>query len=227
MDWTFYKKTNVELDSLLDLSKFIDLCRIAKFQHCRGGFHPNNKKIAKTALPFTCSLQEDEPSNLHAQLSLSSINQSINQSIMTSMYSKPVSPHDLAKQDPGPTDVICARGKRALEHIGNKRYKGLITKHLQVYSDAKTKLDKSLIVNHIIDAVRNASPQGNFIREENGVWVEVGDAVAREKIGQRYASRFLLDDGGSSVDEHHMLTLLVVPCSCLLSTVSTQQRSQT
>ena len=129
------------------------------------------------------------------------------------MYSKPVSPHDLAKQDPGPTDVICARGKRALEHIGNKRYKGLITKHLQVYSDAKTKLEKSLIVNHIIDAVRNASPQGNFIREENGVWVEVGDAVAREKIGQRYASRFLFVDGGSSVDEHHMLTLLVFPCS--------------
>eukprot|EP00522_Entomoneis_paludosa_P013679 CAMPEP_0172442152 /NCGR_PEP_ID=MMETSP1065-20121228/2626_1 /TAXON_ID=265537 /ORGANISM="Amphiprora paludosa, Strain CCMP125" /LENGTH=465 /DNA_ID=CAMNT_0013191895 /DNA_START=87 /DNA_END=1484 /DNA_ORIENTATION=- len=90
---------------------------------------------------------------------------------------------------PGPTDVICARGKKALEHAGNKRFRAMVSGNMDTYSKAKTKLEKSLIVSHIIDQVRQASPPGGFLREDEdapGVWFEVGDAVAREKIGQGF-----------------------------------------
>ena len=87
---------------------------------------------------------------------------------------------------PGPFDVICARGSYALRHEGNKRYRSLITEQLDVYSSARTKLDKSIIVSNIVHAVRGASPNGGFVKQKAGVWIEVGDHLAREKIGQSF-----------------------------------------
>jgi hypothetical protein len=55
---------------------------------------------------------------------------------------------------------------------------------MDVYSQAKTKLKKAMIVSQIIDAVRQARPVGGFLSEEDGEWVKEGDAVAREKVGQ-------------------------------------------
>jgi len=86
---------------------------------------------------------------------------------------------------PGQFDVICARGKHALEHPGNRRFRAMIENNLQRYSAATTKFEKSMIVSSIVDAVRTSSPDGGFIKEKNGQWYEVGDHVAREKCGQR------------------------------------------
>jgi hypothetical protein len=87
---------------------------------------------------------------------------------------------------PGESDVICARGKQAKNHSGNVRFRAVVNDHLEVYSKAATRMEKSLIVSSIIDAVRNATPSGGFVREEgDGSWYEVGDHIAREKIGQR------------------------------------------
>ena len=85
---------------------------------------------------------------------------------------------------PGPFDVICARGKYALNHAGNQRYRALIASHLDQYAQTKTKLEKSILVSQIMAAVREASPLGGFVKQKSGVWYEVGDHLAREKIGQ-------------------------------------------
>jgi hypothetical protein len=85
---------------------------------------------------------------------------------------------------PGPMDVICAKGKRALNHSGNKRLRALIHSRLEEYSKAASKLDKSLIVSSIVESVCQASPDGGFVKERDGQWFEVGDHVTREKIGQ-------------------------------------------
>jgi hypothetical protein len=96
--------------------------------------------------------------------------------------------HKLCSQFvPGPLDVICARGKKATQHSGNQRFRALIKMNLPKYSQASSKLDKSLLVSSIIKAVRQASPDGGFVREEDdGSWYEVGDHFAREKCGQWY-----------------------------------------
>jgi hypothetical protein len=86
---------------------------------------------------------------------------------------------------PGPKDVICARGKRALGHEGNIRFRRLIGQNLRIYSESTTKLEKSLIVTSIVDNVRQSSPHGGFIKKDKGQWYEVGDHIAREKCGQR------------------------------------------
>jgi hypothetical protein len=91
-----------------------------------------------------------------------------------------------ANFEPAPMDVICARGKQAHSHPGNRRFRLRVSMNLERYSKATTKLDKSLIVSSIVEAVRQASPEGGFIKRQGGCWFEVGDHVAREKVGQSF-----------------------------------------
>jgi hypothetical protein len=89
---------------------------------------------------------------------------------------------------PGPHDCICGRGKKSFEHIGNQRFRAIVSRHLQKYSGATTKLEKSLLVSTIVDTVRDNSPKGGFVKfaESTGMWHEVGDHLAREKVGQAF-----------------------------------------
>ena len=83
---------------------------------------------------------------------------------------------------PGPFDVICSRGGSVKKHSGNMRYKHILELNLPAYDKAKNRVDKSQIVSSIIDAIREASPNGGFVREENGRWFIVADTFAREKV---------------------------------------------
>lgn len=78
-------------------------------------------------------------------------------------------------------DVICGRGKQALNHPGNKRFRKLIDQHLDDYANAKTKLEKGMVVSKVIDQVEDEG--GNFIkRGKSGVeWIIVDATFAREK----------------------------------------------
>lgn len=85
---------------------------------------------------------------------------------------------------PGPFDVICARGRSAHNHSGNRRMRVLIEMNLGKYSKATTRLDKTIIVSSIVDSILESSPSGGFVREEDGRWYLAGDHTAREKVGQ-------------------------------------------
>ena len=89
---------------------------------------------------------------------------------------------------PGPLDVICAPGKEARNHSGNINFRTIIFKKLQDYSKASSKLEKSLIVSSIVDKIRRDSPNGGFVKfnSQTGEWYEVGDHLAREKVGQSF-----------------------------------------
>jgi hypothetical protein len=55
--------------------------------------------------------------------------------------------------------------------------------NLKRYVEAKTRLEKSVVVNAIVDQIREASPNGGFVkRDKDGCWYEIG-AEAREKVG--------------------------------------------
>jgi len=87
---------------------------------------------------------------------------------------------------PGDYDVICARGKQAYNHPGNRRFRDVVEENLADYSNCQTKLDKSLVVSKIVDSTRQASPEGGFVKNVEGRWYEVGDRNAREKVGQAF-----------------------------------------
>jgi len=85
---------------------------------------------------------------------------------------------------PGDTDVVCARGKSYWEHPGNKMYRAVIAGATERYSATSNKLEKTMIVSEIVNAVHKR--QGMFVKKEKkgGPWVEVDEVFAREKIGQ-------------------------------------------
>eukprot|EP00543_Licmophora_paradoxa_P002668 CAMPEP_0202442830 /NCGR_PEP_ID=MMETSP1360-20130828/2192_1 /ASSEMBLY_ACC=CAM_ASM_000848 /TAXON_ID=515479 /ORGANISM="Licmophora paradoxa, Strain CCMP2313" /LENGTH=162 /DNA_ID=CAMNT_0049058307 /DNA_START=195 /DNA_END=683 /DNA_ORIENTATION=- len=82
-------------------------------------------------------------------------------------------------------DIISGRGKICNKRPGNKWFKELIANHLEQYSNTKTKMDKSLIVNKIVDEVRENTPSGGFVRKitKTGQWQVLDDTTAREKVG--------------------------------------------
>jgi len=87
---------------------------------------------------------------------------------------------------PGDNDVICGKGRTCFNHIGNKSFRETIRRiYLQEYSNAKTKIDKSKIVSNIVDLIRSRS-EGGFVKFDTTKyeWYEVGDTLAREKVGQ-------------------------------------------
>jgi hypothetical protein len=89
--------------------------------------------------------------------------------------------------EPGPDDVICGRGKKCYNHIGNERFRQRVMTHLEEYSLAKSKLDKSGVLSKVVDEVRQQSPNGGFVKQdEHGAWHEVGDFLAREKTSQSF-----------------------------------------
>ncbi|CAJ1946034.1 unnamed protein product [Cylindrotheca closterium] len=84
---------------------------------------------------------------------------------------------------PGNYTVLCGRGKEYTSSTGNKHLKSLVHKYLKPYSEAKNKMAKSSIVAEIMGQIKVLCTDVAFVKLENGVWWEVDDAFAREKIG--------------------------------------------
>jgi hypothetical protein len=86
---------------------------------------------------------------------------------------------------PSNYDIICGKGKQAFNHIGNRRFRVTIDLHLPKYEEAKTKAGKTAIVHNIVHTVREKLKAGSIRHNKKmNRWVELGDAAAREKVGQ-------------------------------------------
>ena len=88
---------------------------------------------------------------------------------------------------PSKLDVICARGKLALDHEGNQRLRALVHYNLPRYSACNCKYQKSKIVSDIVNSIRGTSPDGGgFVKFDEEKWYTVSDRHAREKVGQAF-----------------------------------------
>jgi hypothetical protein len=113
--------------------------------------------------------------------------------------------------EPGPNDVICKRGKDAWNHKGNQWFRHLVEANVENYLKCRSRSDKSLLVLRIVDTIRQASPQGGFVKqiEQDGVlaWCEVGDEIARDKVGHalRDVTRIATEETAKSVSHRESL----------------------
>jgi hypothetical protein len=81
--------------------------------------------------------------------------------------------------------VAPAKVKR---HAGNQLFRERIDASVQSYSDATSKVGKSMVVSAVVDFFRERS-MGGFVKEKEGLWYEVGENLAREKVGQAFRER--------------------------------------
>ena len=86
---------------------------------------------------------------------------------------------------PGPFDVICARGKRAYNHEGNERFREHVKLYASRYAALTTKLERTLLLSEIVEWVKEKGSGFIKVDRETGVWYEVSDLLAREKVGQQ------------------------------------------
>lgn len=92
---------------------------------------------------------------------------------------------------PSDYSVICGQGKQqCFNAVGNRRFRIIVDMHLERYSLATTKNEKTQIVREVVDVIRNAG--GGFVKFEDGLWYDVGDTFAREKVGALFRDRLHL-----------------------------------
>ena len=84
---------------------------------------------------------------------------------------------------PHPHTVLCGRGKSITMSSGNRRLSSIVDSHLMAYSKAKNKVEKSSIVSSILSGVKEGYDHGAFVKLEDGVYWEIDESSAREKIG--------------------------------------------
>jgi hypothetical protein len=84
----------------------------------------------------------------------------------------------------GEYDVICGRGRRCFNHIGNQRFRKMVEDSLSKYAEASAKLDKTYIICEVVNWVRKNSPNGGFVKKDpvNGRFFEVGDFLAVRRV---------------------------------------------
>lgn len=98
---------------------------------------------------------------------------------------------------PSQYDVICHQRDRET-HEHNHHFRKIINEHLELYSQCKTRLDKSVLVLALVELIRErGSPGGGFVKlcENKEGYVEIGDRCARQKVA--HALRKLLTAKGS------------------------------
>jgi hypothetical protein len=85
-------------------------------------------------------------------------------------------------------DVYCGRGYLCFNHIGNHHFRTLISNNIHRYTNAVTKFQKSLIIQEIVDHVRNTSKEGGFVKKDTitGRYYEVGDYHAVSFVSFRF-----------------------------------------
>ena len=119
--------------------------------------------------------------------------------------------------------------------VGNKRFKICIENHLGGYTKAPSRIAKSVIITNIVNSIRDSSTQpcGGFVRFDTscGLWYEVGDKIARDKVGQalrnvktRIESQFQLTHHRRRRRRRHHQHLLIAMVHVLLQSPSSSQQ---
>jgi hypothetical protein len=80
-------------------------------------------------------------------------------------------------------DVLCGRGAPNLHHPGNQYFRSLVKAHQKEYSRIPRR-DKAVLVQEILNDIRERG--GRFLRQQQSprVWMEVHQAIAYEKVCQ-------------------------------------------
>ncbi|KAG7357373.1 hypothetical protein IV203_002061 [Nitzschia inconspicua] len=86
---------------------------------------------------------------------------------------------------PTEKDVICGWARQNHRHKGNQRFRQLVEFSAPLYVAAKTKLEKTNVIQSVVEKVRRDSVGGGFIKRDfqSGLWYEIGDDKARDKVG--------------------------------------------
>jgi hypothetical protein len=85
-----------------------------------------------------------------------------------------------------PNDVLFGRGKVAVDHPGNAKFRRLVDVYMRKYEEAE-RLEKTCIAEVIVQMVKETN--GRFLKQEAGGWDEVDGPAARKKVAHAFRNR--------------------------------------
>jgi hypothetical protein len=92
-------------------------------------------------------------------------------------------PKDMSSiHTPLDSDILLGRSKASWNHVGNRKFRVFVGLHLKRYMEAATRLEKTMVVNAVVESVQQAG--GRFLKlNKDGMWYVVSQKEAREKVG--------------------------------------------
>lgn len=84
---------------------------------------------------------------------------------------------------PGRNDVLLGKGIPIQTHIGNIRYRQLVSDCKDTY-ERSTYTQKKQITEEIVDLVKQSG--GRFLKDDGAGWLEAEDEVARLKVSRSF-----------------------------------------
>ena len=77
-------------------------------------------------------------------------------------------------------DVICGRGKKCFNHYGNECFRTVIEARLDEYTNAASRIEKTMIIREIIANIRAKTPEGGFVKYDpiKKRYFEIGETLA-------------------------------------------------
>lgn len=79
-------------------------------------------------------------------------------------------------------DVLCGRGKISFNHVGNRRFRHIISESIEDYNKAGSRKAKSAVVKRVHDIIRATG--GRFLKMDASqrLWVELAQQRSLEKV---------------------------------------------
>lgn len=104
-------------------------------------------------------------------------------------------------EKPGMYDVICnCRSQKSFDYVGNRRFRVIIENHSISYENAKSKLDKGLIITSVFQTIQDAG--GYFVRKsrrDSNQWEVLTHSQAKEKIGHALRDAIIAKASGRDI----------------------------
>lgn len=87
---------------------------------------------------------------------------------------------------PHANDVLCGRGGKANNHPGNVCFRDLVRQRRPTYVAVRSKKEKGLISEGIVNEIRRLNPPGRFIIYDGKIkqWIEISERKAKRKTAQ-------------------------------------------
>lgn len=85
---------------------------------------------------------------------------------------------------PANIDVLLGKGKPIQEFRGNQRLSAMVDNYVDRYHEECSKLEKTALAANLVKMVQGTG--GRFLSKESGVWREVSDEMAREKVSHMF-----------------------------------------
>jgi hypothetical protein len=81
---------------------------------------------------------------------------------------------------PSKFDILCGQSRICAGHTGNRRFQVVLDIYAPRYDVSITKQEKMTLTKEIVSCIHAAG--GRFLRYEEGVWEEISDVTARDKV---------------------------------------------